>query len=130
MTGDGSRRTAAVKRKGRSPFVKWMGEFGWRHLVAAAVLVFGLVPIVYVVSAAFNPNGTLSSTSLLPTSFGFGNFQKLFTDPNVPFGRWFLNSIVIAVPAAFISIFISSLAAYASAGSGSRGGGRCCCSCC
>jgi len=102
-----------VRRKGANAFAKWVGEFGWRHLVAVLVLVFGLVPIVYVVSAAFNPNGTLSSTSLLPTSFGFGNFEKLFTDPNVPFGRWFLNSLVIAVPAAFISIFISSLAAYA-----------------
>jgi arabinogalactan oligomer/maltooligosaccharide transport system permease protein len=68
---------------------------------------------VYVVSAAFNPNGTLSSTGLLPTGFGLGNFQKLFTDDNVPFAAWFGNSLTIAIPAAFLSIFISSLAAYA-----------------
>jgi arabinogalactan oligomer / maltooligosaccharide transport system permease protein len=109
----GTRPEAPVRRKGRHPLAKWAGEFGWRHLVAITVLVFGLVPIVYVVSAAFNPNGTMSTTSLLPTKFGLGNFAKLFNDPSVPFGRWFLNSLVIAIPAAFISIFISSLAAYA-----------------
>jgi arabinogalactan oligomer/maltooligosaccharide transport system permease protein len=100
-------------RKRPPRFVKWAVEYGWRHLIAIAVLVFGLVPIVYVVSAAFNPNGTLSSTSLLPTGFGLGNFEKLFTDDNVPFTAWFGNSLLIAIPAAFLSIFISSLAAYA-----------------
>ncbi|THV40907.1 sugar ABC transporter permease [Glycomyces buryatensis] len=104
---------ATSVRPKRRTFAKWAGELGWRHLVAIAVLVFGLVPILYVVSAAFNPKGTLSTTGLLPTSFGLDSFERLFTDDNIPFGRWFLNSLVIAVPAAFISIFISSLAAYA-----------------
>ncbi|MDN3240721.1 sugar ABC transporter permease [Glycomyces tritici] len=104
-------RPAARKRK--PPFVKWAMDTGWRHVVAIAVLVFGLVPIIYVVSAAFNPNGTMSSTNLLPREFSLNNFQKLFTDDNVPFGAWFMNSLMIAIPAAFISIFISSLAAYA-----------------
>jgi arabinogalactan oligomer/maltooligosaccharide transport system permease protein len=106
-------RRGIQARKRRPAFATWAVEYGWRHLVAIAVLVFGLVPIVYVVSAAFNPNGTLSSTSLLPTGFGLGNFQKLFTDDNVPFAAWFGNSLLIAVPAAFLSILISSLAAYA-----------------
>jgi len=106
-------RTALVKAKRKAPFLKWAAEFGWRHVVAIAVLVFGLVPILYVVSAALNPNGTMSSTSLLPTKVGLDNFEKLFSDDNVPFAAWFGNSLMIAVPAAFISIFISSLAAYA-----------------
>ncbi|GAA2125363.1 sugar ABC transporter permease [Glycomyces algeriensis] len=106
-----AQRPAARRRK--PLFVKWAMDTGWRHVVAIAVLVFGLVPIIYVVSAAFNPNGTMSSTNLLPTSFSLNNFQKLFTDDNVPFASWFMNSLMIAIPAAFISIFISSLAAYA-----------------
>jgi arabinogalactan oligomer/maltooligosaccharide transport system permease protein len=106
-------RRGTPARRRRPAFVQWVAEYGWRHLIAIAVLVFGLVPIVYVVSAAFNPNGTLSSTGLLPTRFGLGNFEKLFTDDNVPFAAWFGNSLMIAVPAAFLSIFISSLAAYA-----------------
>jgi arabinogalactan oligomer/maltooligosaccharide transport system permease protein len=106
-------RRGIQARKRRPALVTWAVEYGWRHLIAIAVLIFGLVPIVYVVSAAFNPNGTLSSTGLLPTGFGLGNFEKLFTDDNVPFAAWFGNSLTIAIPAAFLSIFISSLAAYA-----------------
>ncbi|THV24405.1 sugar ABC transporter permease [Glycomyces paridis] len=105
---------AQARSRGRvSKPRRWLAEFGWRHLVALAVLVFGLVPILYVVSAAFNPKGTLSATSLLPSGFSLNSFQRLFSDPNIPFGQWFLNSLMIAVPAAFISILISSLAAYA-----------------
>ncbi|MEU6248157.1 sugar ABC transporter permease [Glycomyces sp. NPDC047010] len=101
---------ATQARRKRS---NWVAEFGWRHLVAVAVLVFGLVPILYVVSAAFNPKGTLSATSLVPTDLSLVSFDRLFSDPNIPFGSWFANSLMIAIPAAFLSILISSLAAYA-----------------
>ncbi|WP_051393585.1 sugar ABC transporter permease [Glycomyces arizonensis] len=113
MTRTAEPRRAPVRPKRRSGLARWAGDTGWRHLMVVLVLVFALVPIVYVVSAAFNPNGTLSTTSLLPSSFGLDNFERLFTEPNVPFWHWFGNSLMIAVPAAFVSIFISSLAAYA-----------------
>ncbi|GAB3226922.1 ABC transporter permease subunit [Glycomyces halotolerans] len=100
-------------RARRPRWSTWAADTGWRHLVAVLVLVFALIPIVYVVSAAFNPNGTLSATNLLPDSFSLNNFRRLFTEDNIPFAAWFANSLLIAVPAAFISIFISSLAAYA-----------------
>ncbi|WP_233163554.1 sugar ABC transporter permease [Glycomyces salinus] len=106
-------RKAALARRRRTTFSRWAADTGWRHLVTVAILVFALVPIVYVVSAAFNPNGTLSATSLLPDAFSLSSFERLFTDGNIPFARWFANSMVIAIPAAFISIFVSSLAAYA-----------------
>ncbi|HEU5127418.1 MAG TPA: ABC transporter permease subunit [Glycomyces sp.] len=106
-------RPARAAKGGRRGFAKWAGDTGWRHLVAIAVVVFAVIPILYVVSAAFNPKGTLSATSLLPSGFSTNNFERLFTEDNIPFGRWFMNSLVIAMPAAFISIFISSLAAYA-----------------
>ncbi len=106
-------RKAPKRPKRRGPFARWAADTGWRHLVAILVVVFALIPIVYVVSAAFNPTGTLSATSLLPSGFSVNNFERLFTEDNIPFARWFFNSLVIAVPAAFISIFVSSLAAYA-----------------
>jgi arabinogalactan oligomer/maltooligosaccharide transport system permease protein len=102
-----------VPARRRSGFARWAGDTGWRHRVAVLVLIFALIPILYVVSAAFNPKGTLSTTSLLPSSFGLDGFERLFTEPNVPFWRWFGNSLTIALPAAFISILVSSLAAYA-----------------
>ncbi|MEE3919646.1 sugar ABC transporter permease [Micromonospora sp. BRA006-A] len=84
---------------------------GWRHLVGLVAVAFSLFPILFVISAAFNPLGTLSSTELLPTGASLENFTNLFD--NTAFGHWFLNSLLLAGVASFASIFLSSLAAYA-----------------
>jgi arabinogalactan oligomer/maltooligosaccharide transport system permease protein len=89
----------------------WFGRVGWRHLVAIAASIFALFPILFVVSAAFNPLGTLSSTSVIPTRFSPSNFQNLFA--NTDFARWFFNSILVAGLATFLSLALSTLAAYA-----------------
>ena len=91
--------------------LRWMKAVGWRHVVALATLAFALVPIVFVVSAAVNPLGTLSSSELVPGGASLGNFDRLLGD--TAFGRWFLNSVVIAASASAASVFLSALAAYA-----------------
>ncbi len=91
--------------------MKWCKEVGWRHLVGLIALTFSLGPILFVVSAALNPLGTLSSTDLLPTGASFGNFTRLFADTQ--FGRWFGNSLLISGVASAASVFLSALAAYA-----------------
>ena len=40
---------------GRTPFGRWFRSLGWRHLVAWLALLFALFPVVWVVSASFNP---------------------------------------------------------------------------
>ena len=56
----------------------WFFAVGWRHLVAIGAIIFALIPILFVASAAFNPLGTLSSTDLIPKQFGLDNFENLF----------------------------------------------------
>jgi arabinogalactan oligomer / maltooligosaccharide transport system permease protein len=90
---------------------RWVQQVGWRHLVGVLVLAFAMVPIVFVFSAALNPLGTLSSSELVPTGASLANFTNLFED--TAFGRWFLNSVVIASVSSIASVFISALAAYA-----------------
>ncbi len=89
----------------------WFARIGWRHLVAWVAIAFSLFPIMFVVSAALNPLGQLSSTTLVPNAFSLDNFQKLLS--TTPFTRWFVNSIVIAAVAGFLSMFLSALAAFA-----------------
>ncbi|BAL91364.1 putative ABC transporter permease protein [Actinoplanes missouriensis 431] len=90
---------------------RWIKQVGWRHLVGLLGLVFALGPLLFVLSAAINPQGTLASSTLVPSGASAENFTKLFSDTN--FGHWFLNSIVIAGVAAAASVFLSALAAYA-----------------
>ncbi|SCL18700.1 carbohydrate ABC transporter membrane protein 2, CUT1 family [Micromonospora rhizosphaerae] len=100
-------RNATRQRRNR-----WFARVGWRHLVGMLAVVFSLFPILFVLSAALNPLGTLSSTDLVPTGgVSFENFTNLFD--KFAFGHWFLNSLLIAGAAAFVSIFLSALAAYA-----------------
>lgn len=88
----------------------WLRTVGWRHVVGLVAVVFSLFPILFVVSAAVNPLGTLSSTDLVPTGASLDNAVNLFQ--HTAFGHWFVNSIVIAGLAALCSLFLSALAAY------------------
>ncbi|MFE9652809.1 sugar ABC transporter permease [Micromonospora sp. NPDC006431] len=99
-------RNATGRRRNR-----WFAQVGWRHVVGVLAVMFSLFPILFVLSAALNPLGTLSSTELLPTGASFENFSNLFQ--KTAFGHWFLNSLLIAGTAALVSIFLSALAAYA-----------------
>lgn len=93
--------------------MKWLSRTGWRYLVVFAAMAFALFPILFVVSAALNPLGTLSSSKVYPTGASATNFDKLLTDGRYPFGHWMLNSTIIGLLSATVSVFLSMLAAYA-----------------
>lgn len=82
-----------------------------RYVGVAVALLWSLFPLVFIVSAALNPSGSLSTTSLIPKSAGFTNFSQLFELR--PYWSWYKNSMVIAGVGAFASVFIGACAAYA-----------------
>ncbi|MEV0389474.1 sugar ABC transporter permease [Nonomuraea sp. NPDC050643] len=84
-----------------------------RHVFVLVMCAFALFPIVLVVSAAINPMGTLASTDLLPSGASLNNLVNLLTSDTYPFGRWFFNSVFIALMASFASLLLSMFAAYA-----------------
>jgi arabinogalactan oligomer / maltooligosaccharide transport system permease protein len=90
---------------------RWLRLVGWRHLVGVLAVAFSLFPIVFVVSAALNPVGSLSSTEIYPTGASFGNFADLFRKS--AFSHWYLNSVLIAGFSAAAGMFLSLCAAYA-----------------
>lgn len=91
--------------------MSWLRRVGWRHLVGVAAVAFSLFPIVFVVSAAINPVGTLSSTEVVPRGASLTNFSDLFS--RTAFGHWYLNSLFISGLSTVASGFLSLLAAYA-----------------
>ncbi|MFC4120289.1 sugar ABC transporter permease [Nonomuraea zeae] len=84
-----------------------------RHAFVLVMCVFALFPILFVVSAAINPRGTLASTDLLPSGASLTNFANLLGSDTYPFARWFFNSVFIALTASFASLLLSMFAAYA-----------------
>lgn len=97
----------------RRPFGVWFKDKGWRHLVGVVVTLFAIFPLLYVLSAALNSNGTLAGTKGLFTKIDFVNFINLFNDPARPFGRWFINTLVIGVVTSAATVFLGAMAAYA-----------------
>jgi arabinogalactan oligomer/maltooligosaccharide transport system permease protein len=48
----------------------------WRYLVSLLAIGFALFPIVYVVSAAFDPIPSLTTASLVPDEVTLDNFRR------------------------------------------------------
>jgi len=85
----------------------------WRHGLAMLALVWSLFPIVFIISAAINPSGTLNTAELLPKNMSMINFDVLFSDTSRPYLTWYKNSMVIAGFGSLASVFIGACAAYA-----------------
>lgn len=83
----------------------------WKYVLCAVALIWALFPLVFIVSAAINPSGTLSTTSLVPKNAGFGNFTELFDIR--PYWAWYKNTLIICGVGAFASVLIGASAAYA-----------------
>ncbi|MFI6574869.1 sugar ABC transporter permease [Nocardiopsis sp. NPDC050513] len=98
-------RTAATR------FGLWAARLGWRHAVMWLVAAFALFPVLFVLSAALNPLGTLSSAELWPTGASLANARDLFQ--NTPFTTWYANSLFFALTNAAVTVLLSALAAYA-----------------
>ncbi len=82
------------------------------HLGVLIALVWAIFPLMFVLSAALDPAGGLSS-NILPTKFSTVNFKFLFTEPNWPFATWFKNSLIVCTINAFVGTFIGATSAYA-----------------
>lgn len=81
------------------------------------VIVFTLFPVVWVISASFNPTGSMATQTLIPTNVEslddlLVNFRGLLDNPQVPFWRWIGNSLLVASISTVLSLAICALGAY------------------
>lgn len=105
--------------------IKWF-KGQWLHItfskvilyaVMIALVCFTVLPLVYVVVTAFKP---LDELNLYPPRFTVQNpTTKNFTDlvislgsSTVPFSRFAFNSVFITIVIVFLTVVVSSLAAY------------------
>ncbi|MCL1799939.1 MAG: sugar ABC transporter permease [Promicromonosporaceae bacterium] len=89
----------------------WFREMSWRHLVAVLACIYSIFPILFVISAAFNPGSTLTGSNVLFGSFSTFNFRTLFETTD--FWRWFGNSMVISIVTAIGTVLMGAAASYA-----------------
>lgn len=93
----------------------------WRMVIVLFAVFFALFPVLFVISSAINPEGTLATQSLIPR--GVENLSDLGTNFNrlmfnaeslkiYPFWNWIANSFIIASVSTTLILFITMLSAY------------------
>jgi len=80
-------------------------------LVDILVLVFALVPVLWVVSLSFKTKDTLTDGSFIPQSWTWQNYADIFQTSE--FLLSLVNSIGIAIISTVIAVVLGTMAAYA-----------------
>ncbi len=88
------------------------------YLVLIPMALFVALPILFIVSHAFKPTNELFAYPprffvRVPTFANFRNLVRVASDSGVPFSRYLFNSILVTVVGVFLSIMVTSTAAYA-----------------
>lgn len=92
---------------------RWLLEVGWRHLVGIAVIIYCVVPLLYVLSVSLVPNATLTGSNQLFRAISFDNFAALSTRNGGQYWNWILNSLVVSTITAVGTVLMGAAAAYA-----------------
>ncbi len=98
----------------------------WLHLALVLMVIVTIYPILWVLTVAFSGQQALMFVDL-PADPGLGdrlravlpwpeqlsvqNFIDVFTDQ--PFGRWLLNSALVAAATTIVGVFLATTAGYA-----------------
>jgi len=89
----------------------------WVHLPLILIGVTMLLPLLFLVKTALAPESEAMKATdsvaemLLPTHFEWGNFRQVWE--SIPFLRYYLNSLLVAVLATTGQVFTSAAAAFA-----------------
>lgn len=84
-----------------------------RWIFAAIMIAFALFPVIWLISASLNPTSSMATQTLIPENANFNNYKTLVENPVFPFFKWMWNSIKVTSISTFLSLFITTLAAYA-----------------
>lgn len=84
----------------------------WRWgLLDLVVVVFALIPVLWIASLSFKTDATLTDGRLVPAEWTLDNYQSIFDTDQ--FTRALINSIGIALISTAIAVVLGMLAAYA-----------------
>jgi len=91
-----------------------------RLVIAVILIIFAIFPVLWIVSASFDPSQSLATqTSLIPANPSLRNYQRLFgQDPDYKFGdlvfqKWVWNSVKVSGISTILSLALTTMAAYA-----------------
>lgn len=83
------------------------------HVLLAVLSVIWVLPIGYVILTSFRKEGGSYKSYIWPRGFTLDNYKNLFSSTSqINFGRWFLNTLVIALISTVIAAFFVLCVSY------------------
>ncbi|WP_327692945.1 carbohydrate ABC transporter permease [Streptomyces sp. NBC_00459] len=82
------------------------------HLFLAGAALAWLAPLLWAMYSAMRPYAETSEKGYVswPDKLSFDNFTNAFTQSDM--GHYFVNTLIIAVPAVLVTLFLSSMVAF------------------
>ena len=108
----GAAPPVASAPKGRRSIAKPLTAISLRHLVLTAISFTLVLPFVWMILTSFKSLGEMDLSSWLPQAQGWHPDNYLAVFKQVPFARYYINSLFIACAVTFLQVFTSSLAAF------------------
>ncbi|MFC4597486.1 carbohydrate ABC transporter permease [Cohnella hongkongensis] len=90
-----------------------------RLAVLIAIAVVALFPIYWMVMSSFRTHeeifkyATLSPELFLPVEWTLQNYRDIFLDPSKPFGRYMLNTLLVAGVVTTLGLAVNAMSAFA-----------------
>lgn len=81
------------------------------YLILIMVAAMVLLPVVYILTMAFNADKSLYIDTLFPTRYSFSAFKRLFTQTN--YLTWYGNTLIVGAMNAFFEIMLVLPTSYA-----------------
>lgn len=81
------------------------------YVILAIMCVIWVFPFIYLILQSLSAEFKVGA--FWPENWTINNYVKLFTDPNYPFGVWFLNTFIIAIVTAVLQTVLVLMTAYA-----------------
>lgn len=104
------RTVTSRQRRTRLAAPSWLNLGSELLLLLGAILM--IMPFLWMVSSALKSPAELLAwpPSLVPDTFTLQNFREVFA--NAPFGRWLLNSLLLAITSTLMILATSAVAGY------------------
>jgi len=89
----------------------------WIWLLYAALAVYAFItfiPFTWALSASFKslPEISAGGADFIPKAFTLENYKTIFLQEPL-FGRWFVNSVIVAITVTLFNLLFNSMAGYA-----------------
>lgn len=81
------------------------------NVIICIVAAIAIIPFVWSLYASFNSSMVMDKDFFSPFNFSLKNYTYILSE--FPYGRWFLNSIIVSVFVCLGNLLINTMAGYA-----------------